>query len=270
MSPEPLPSPIVPTPVPTPVRAPALERDGIAHGFFTRAGGVSEGIYEGLNVGVGSDDDPSLVMENRLRVARALGSDADDVVTPYQVHSADVHVATGPFPRDVREKPRCDGIVTAVRGLPVGVVTADCGPLLFADAGAGVVGAAHAGWKGATGGVIEATIEAMETLGARRDAIRAALGPCISQAAYEVGPEFVARFAEEERARWFVPSTRDGHAMFDLPGFIVARLTRAGIRGAGWTGHCTYADPGMFSYRRKTHRGEPDYGRQMSAIMLVP
>ena len=269
MSPDPLVDSLPDPAGPAPVRAPALDRDGVAHGFFTRAGGVSTGLYEGLNVGVGSQDDLAAVMENRARVARALGSDADDVVTPYQVHSADVHVATGPFPHDVREKPRCDGIVTAVRGLPIGVVTADCGPLLFADAEAGVVGAAHAGWKGATGGVIEATIEAMEGLGARRGAIRAALGPSISQAAYEVGPEFVARFAEDERTRWFVPSTREGHAMFDLPGYIVARLSRAGIRGAGWTGHCTYADRGLFSYRRKTHRGEPDYGRQMSAIMLT-
>ena len=252
---------------PEPIRDEWLDRPGIAHGFFTRAGGVSGGIYEGLNVGVGSDDDPADVAENRRRVAQALGAAHHDVTTPYQVHSADVHVATEPFPSDIREKPRCDGIVTAVPGLPVGVVTADCGPLLFADEGARVVGAAHAGWKGAFTGVAEATVEAMEALGADRADIVAVLGPCISQAAYEVGPEFVERFDAGERARWFVPSTKEGHAMFDLPGYTIERLSRIGVR-ARWTGHCTYADEGLFSYRRKTHRGEPDYGRQMSAIML--
>ena len=254
--------------IPIPIRAKSLDLPGVAHGFFSRGGGVSKGIYEGLNVGVGSDDDLALVMENRRRVARALGAGRDDVATPYQVHSADVHVATEPFPRDVREKPRCDGIVTAVRGLPIGVVTADCGPLLLADAEAGVVGAAHAGWKGAVGGVIECTLDAMIGLGAKREHIHAVLGPCISQAAYEVGPEFPERFDPRDREACFIPSAKGGHHMFDLPGYILARLERAGVQG-GWTGHCTYADEGFFSYRRKTHRGEPDYGREMSAIMLV-
>ena len=254
----------------SPVRAPTLDLPGIAHGFFTRAGGVSHGLYAGLNVGVGSDDDPADVMENRRRIAQDLGTAHDDMTTPYQVHSADVHVATGPFPHDIREKPRCDGIVTAVRGLPIGVVTADCGPILFADGEAGVVGAAHAGWKGATGGVAEATIAAMEGLGARRDRIRAVLGPSISQANYEVGPEFVKRFAQQEREQWFKPSKRADHAMFDLPGYTVARLHAAGIASAEWTGQCTYADEErFFSYRRTTHRGEPDYGRQMSAVVLL-
>ena len=253
---------------PTPIRDPWLEGAGIAHGFFTREGGVSTGLYEGLNVGVGSRDESLAVMENRRRVASTLGSRHADVATPYQVHSASVHVATGPLPLDVERKPRCDAIVTAVPELPIGVVTADCGPLLFADPTARVVGAAHAGWKGALSGVAEATVEAMEDLGAERANVRAVLGPCISQAAYEVGPEFVDRFEPVERERWFVPSANEGHAMFDLPGYIVARLERFGVR-ARWTGHCTYADEGMFSYRRKTHRGEADYGRQMSAIMLA-
>ena len=253
-----------------PVRAPMLELPGIAHGFFTRPGGVSVGLYEGLNVGVGSNDDQADVRENRRRIARGLGTDHDDVTTPYQVHSADVFVATEPFPRNTREKPRCDGIVSATRGLPIGVVTADCGPILFADPEAGVVGAAHAGWKGATGGVAEATIDAMEGLGARRERIHAVLGPSISQANYEVGPEFVERFTEEERGQWFRPSERDSHAVFDLPGYTVARLRAAGVGSAAWTGECTYADEErFFSYRRTTHRGEPDYGRQMSAIVLT-
>ena len=253
---------------PDPVEAEALCDARLRHAFFTRAGGVSRGIYAGLNVGVGSDDDRTAVMENRRRAARALGAAADDVTTPYQVHSADVHVATAPFSTDIREKPRCDAIVTAVPDLPIGVVTADCGPVLFADADAGVVGAAHAGWKGAISGILDATIDAMVGLGARPDRIVAVLGPSISQASYEVGPEFAERFEPAARERWFVPSARSGHAMFDLPGFILSRLERAGVRGS-WTGHCTYADEAaFFSYRRTTHRGEPDYGRQLSAIML--
>ena len=251
-----------------PICHPLLDAPGIAHGFYGRHGGTSTGIYAGLNVGVGSNDDQAAVKENRRRIAQDLGIGHDDVTTPYQVHSADVHVATEPFPADIREKPRCDGIVTAVRGLPIGIVTADCGPILFADAEAGVVGAAHAGWKGATGGVAEATIAAMEGLGAKRGRIRAVLGPSISQASYEVGPEFVERFGADERERWFRPSEREGHAMFDLPGYTIARLRAAGVE-AEWTGECTYAhEDRFFSYRRTTHRGEGDYGRQMSAIVL--
>ena len=251
-----------------PITASELEGNGIAHGFFGRSGGVSEGIYRGLNVGVGSNDIAAHVRENRTRVARALGSNHSDVTTPYQVHSAAVHVATEPFPLDIAEKPRCDAIVTAMPGLPIGVVTADCGPVLFADAEAGVIGAAHAGWKGAVGGVLEATLEAMEGLSADPSRIVAVLGPTISQANYEVGAEFVDRFDARERDAWCVPSAREDHAMFDLPGYILARLKRAGVP-ATWTGHCTYADERtFFSYRRTTHRSEPDYGRQMSAIML--
>ena len=248
---------------------------GVAHGFFTRAGGVSGGIHAGLNVGLGSSDERAAVVENRRRVAAALGTAHTDVVTPYQIHSATVHVATGPFPADIEEKPRADAVVTDVPGLPIGVVTADCGPVLFADRAGSVVGAAHAGWKGAVGGVIEETVEAMRALGARD--IVAVLGPTISQAAYEVGPEFVARFEPSDRERWFVPSAGDGHAtsghatsghaMFDLPGYILARLERAGVAGS-WTGHCTYADETLFSYRRATHRREDGYGRQMAAITL--
>ena len=254
---------------PVPIAADLLAVPGIAHGFFTRAGGVSDGIHAGLNVGLGSADERAAVVENRRRIARALGADADDVVTPYQVHSATVATVDAPFPADIEAKPRADAVVTATPGLPIGVVTADCGPVLFADPEAGVVGAAHAGWKGAVGGVVEETVAAMEALGASRADIRAALGPTISQAAYEVGPEFVERFEASERDRYFVPSAREGHAMFDLPRYILDRLERLGVT-ATWTGHCTYADPGMFSYRRATHRAEPSYGRQMSAIMLLP
>ena len=251
-----------------PIQASELSGETIVHGFFTRRGGVSEGIYRGLNVGVGSKDAPSHVSENRVRIVHALGSNFSDVMTPYQVHSAAVHVATKPFPLDIAEKPRCDAIVTAMPGLPIGIVTADCGPVLFADAEAGAIGAAHAGWKGAVGGVLEATLDAMEGLGADRSRIIAVLGPTISQANYEVGSEFLDRFDAHERDAWFVPSAREGHAMFDLPGYILQRLRRTGVQAA-WTGHCTYADePAFFSYRRTTHRGEPDYGRQMSAIML--
>lgn len=263
-----MPRPVSSPDVPDPIRSVRLETSGIEHGFFTRVGGVSNGIYGDLNVGVGSDDDPAAVRENRARVAAALGADHADVTTPYQVHSSDVHVATEPFFGGNVAKPRCDAIVTAVRGLPIGVVTADCGPVLFADAKAGVVGAAHAGWKGAVGGVLEATLDAMIELGAMRERVVATLGPTISQASYEVGPEFTARFGAEEIDRWFVPSTTPGHAMFDLPGYIVDRLERTGVH-ASWTGHCTYAAPEtFFSYRRATHRVEADYGRQLSAIML--
>lgn len=255
------------TEAPTPITADALAHPGVAHGFFTRAGGVSGGVHAGLNVGLGSSDDRAAVKENRRRVAAMLGAKHDDVVTPYQVHSADALTVTAPFPPDIMEKPRADAVVTAVPGLPVGVVTADCGPILLADASARVVGAAHAGWRGAVGGIVEATVDAMVEQGATRGGIVATLGPTISQAAYEVGPEFVERFERSDRERWFVASAKSGHAMFDLPGYILARLERAGVR-ASWTGHCTYADETMFSYRRATHRAEESYGRQMAAIMV--
>jgi YfiH family protein len=242
----------------------------IRHAFFTRAGGVSEGIYESLNGGIGSNDAPDHVRENRARMAFALGVAPTHFVTCYQIHSPNVIVAETPWTRE--NSPRADAIVTRVPGLAVGVGTADCGPVLFADAQAGVVGAAHAGWKGALTGVVESTIVAMEQLGAQRARINAAIGPLIRQANYEVGQEFVDRFASADAAseKFFVPSARAGHAMFDLPGYIRSRLERADIQSVDDLRLCTYADPArFFSYRRTTHRGEPDYGRHVNAIALV-
>jgi YfiH family protein len=255
---------------PEPLRSPAL--DGVApgrvrHGFFTRAGGVSDGIYRGLNVGLGSEDRRHSVLENRRRVASWLGVPADRLCTLHQVHSPRVEIVTAP-PGEAR--PQADAMVTDRPGLALGVLAADCGPVLFADGEAGIVGAAHAGWQGALDGVLEATVDAMESLGARRARIVAVLGPSISQASYEVGPEFVERFAASgaDAVRWFAPSARPGHAMFDLNGYTVDRLARAGVLASA-LGRCTYAEEDLFfSYRRKTHRGEPDYGRQVSAIVL--
>jgi purine-nucleoside/S-methyl-5'-thioadenosine phosphorylase / adenosine deaminase len=242
---------------------------GIRHAFFTRDGGVSDGIYGSLNGGVGSDDAPALVAENRARMAAALGVAPDRLLTAYQIHSPDVVTIEQPWaPAD---RPRADAIVTATRGLAIGVSTADCGPVLLADATAGVIGAAHAGWRGAATGVLEATIAAMERCGADRACIVAALGPMIRQPSYEVGPEFVTRFKAEDGAneRFFQPAAKPGHALFDLPGYIAARLAVAGIRRVEDLGHCTYADSArFFSYRRSTHRGEKDYGRHINAIAL--
>jgi hypothetical protein len=243
---------------------------GIRHGFFTRDGGVSDGFYDSLNGGLGSGDAPARVAENRARMAAALGVAPDRLVTAYQVHSPDVVVATQPWTR--AQAPRADAVVTRVRGLAVGVTTADCGPVLLADREAGVVGAAHAGWKGALAGVVEAAIAAMEQLGAARTRIVAALGPTIRQPNYEVGPDFVARFAADDaaNARFFAPAARAGHAMFDLAGYIAARLQNAGVGRIEDLGHCTYADPArFFSYRRSTHRAEADYGRHVNAIALI-
>jgi YfiH family protein len=243
---------------------------GIRHGFFDRTGGVSQGIYATLNGGVGSDDAPENVAENRVRMARALGVAADRLITPYQIHSPEVATVDAPWTPDNR--PRADALVTRTSGLAIGVSTADCGPLLFADAEAQVIGAAHAGWRGAFTGVIEATIAAMETLGADRGRIVVALGPAISQPNYEVGAEFVERFvvADSANARFFAPSERPGHAMFDLNGYIAARVERAGIRHFEDLRLCTYADPTRFySFRRTTHLSEPDYGRHINAITLA-
>jgi YfiH family protein len=243
---------------------------GIRHGFFTRQGGVSEGIYASLNGGIGSNDTPEHVRENRARMAGMLGVAPDHFVTCYQIHSPDVVVAERPWTRE--NAPRADAIVTRVPGLGIGVSTADCGPILFADAEARVVGAAHAGWKGALTGVLESTLAAMEKLGAARGNIRVALGPMIRQPNYEVGPEFVARFVADEpdSRRFFAPAAREGHAMFDLAGFSAARLARAGVAHIEDLGACTYADPEkFFSYRRTTHRAEPDYGRHVNAISLT-
>lgn len=254
----------------SPIISDSLEKPAhpaVRHGFFTREGGVSEGIYEGLNVGLGSNDTPARVIANRSKVADWFGAPLERLATVNQVHSADV-VTVGP--KYNGDRPRADAMVTATPGVVLGVLAADCGPVLFADHENGVVGAAHAGWKGALYGVLENTIEAMIALGARRGSITAALGPSISGANYEVGPEFVARFVAFDPAyeRFFRPSTRPDHAMFDLPALTVSRLTAAGIEAVA-TGHCTYADPARFySYRLSTHRQEPDYGRQISAIML--
>jgi YfiH family protein len=242
---------------------------GVRHAFFTREGGVSQGIYESLNGGVGSRDEPMKVAENRARMASALGVSAARLLTPYQIHSPDVVIAEAPWTQ--ADRPRADAVVTRVPGLAVGVSTADCGPLLFADRQAGVIAAAHAGWRGAFTGVIGATVAAMEKLGADRTRIVAALGPTIHQPNYEVGPEFVARFqaADAENERFFLPSKRAGHAMFDLPGYIADRIRRAGIADFEDLGCCTFAESQrFFSYRRSTQTGEADYGRHINAIAL--
>ncbi|HSP49326.1 MAG TPA: peptidoglycan editing factor PgeF [Pseudolabrys sp.] len=242
----------------------------IRHAFFTRSGGVSQGVYASLNGGVGSDDAPANVIENRARMAAALGVLPDYLITAYQIHSPDVVVADQPWTQEKR--PRADAIVTRTPRLAIGVSTADCGPLLLADAEAGVIGAAHAGWRGALTGVIEAAIAAMETLGAERSRIVAALGPTIRQPNYEVGPEFVARFlaADADNTRLFVASERADHAMFDLAGYITNRVQRAGVVNFEDLGLCNYAEPErFFSYRRTTKQGEPDYGRHINAIALA-
>jgi polyphenol oxidase len=252
------------------IRASTLAFDGIRHGFFTREGGVSRGLYASLNGGVGSKDDAGHVAENRARMAGALGVEPHRFLTLYQIHSPNVVVAEAPWTAD--ERPRADAIVTRMRALAIGVTTADCGPILFAEPQARVIGAAHAGWRGALGGVIEATVAAMERLGAARGRIRAAIGPMIRQPNYEVGPDLIARFAAEDGAssRFFAPAVRDGHALFDLSGYVAARLTRAGVGHIEDLGLCTYAEPDrFFSYRRTTHRAEPDYGRHVNAIVLT-
>lgn len=237
------------------------------HGYFTRIGGVSDGIYRGLNIGTGSSDDQTLVAENRRRVADWMGVPADHLLTAHQIHSPDVVVAREPF---AAPRPKADAIVTDRPGIAIGASTADCGPVLFADDEARVIGAAHAGWKGAFTGVLENTVAAMEGLGARRDRIVAVLGPSIGPDNYEVGPEFVARFVEADAGneRYFSPSRTVGHSMFDLNQYTVDRLRKAGVTAEG-LGRCTYAEEDLFySYRRTTHRKEADYGRQVSAIVL--
>ena len=243
---------------------------GIRHGFFTRTGGVSQGIYASLNGGIGSRDVAARVADNRARMAAALGARPEALLTAYQTHSADVVTAATPWSPETR--PRADAIVTRTRGLAIGVTTADCGPVLFADPAAGVVGAAHAGWRGAFDGVLEAIIDAMERVGADRSRMVVGLGPMIRQPSYEVGPEFVARFkaADTANERFFTASARPDHALFDLAGYIAARLRRHGIDRIEDTGRCTYGEPqNFFSYRGSTHRGEPDYGRHVNAITLA-
>ena len=253
-----------------PIRSAMLgetEARGIRHGYFTRLGGVSDGIYRGLNIGSGSNDDQSLVRENRRRVAAWMGVDVDSLLSAHQIHSPDVIVAREPFSG---ARPKADAIVTDRPGIAIGATTADCGPVLFADADAKVIGAAHAGWKGAFTGVLENTVTAMEGLGAKRERIVAVLGPSIGPKNYEVGPEFVARFveADSENASYFAPSQTPGHAMFDLNLYTVDRLRKAGVTAESLD-RCTYAEEDLFySYRRSTHRKEADYGRQISAIIL--
>jgi YfiH family protein len=240
----------------------------IRHGFFTREGGVSSGIYKSLNCGVGSRDDRALVFKNRARAAAALGVPAARLATPYQVHGTNAVTVDNVWPPG--EGPKADAVVTDRRGIALGIGIADCGPVLFADAEAHIIAAAHAGWRGALAGILESTIAAMESLGARRTHIVAVLGPMISQKNYEVGPEVVAAFeaANPDNRRYFAPAPRPDHAHLDLPGFIIGRLHAAGIAAAD-LGLCTYADPErFFSYRRATHRGEPDYGRMLAAIVM--
>lgn len=259
-------------PITSPMLDPITDADldamqAIRHGFFTRQGGLSEGIYAGLNTGLGSNDTIAHVKENRRRITDHLGADA--FLTVHQHHSALCIRTRAPWNPSVA--PRADAIVTSTPGLAICAQAADCGPVLFADPHAKVIGAAHAGWKGALFGILEATIEAMEAEGAQRANIHAVLGPSISAKAYEVGPDYVARFTDIDpaHARYFTPSHKPGHKMFDLPAFTLDRLTKAGVTARA-VGRCTYGEPELFySYRRTTHRGEADYGRLASAIMLT-
>lgn len=251
-----------------------LTSDALAparHGFFTRKGGASSGIFAGLNCGQGSSDLADAVAINRQRAAAAMGLESARLVTLNQTHSATVLTLDAP----PAGRPQADAMVTRTPGLGLGILTADCQPVLFADRRAGVIGAAHAGWRGALAGVLEATLEAMEALGAHREDIAAAIGPTISQRAYEVGPEFLDTFLAEDPdyGRFFASgqNSADGgdRVRFDLPSFGLHRLRAAGIGHAEWTGHCTYSDPARFySFRRTTHAGEADYGRLISIIRI--
>ncbi|QND53805.1 peptidoglycan editing factor PgeF [Phyllobacterium sp. 628] len=244
------------------------EKDRIAHGFFTRIGGVSTGIYEGLNVGSGSNDNQDHVTENRRRVAQSLGAPLSRLLTVHQVHSPDVLTVTAPFSGD---RPKADAMVTTTPGIVLGALSADCGPILFTDTEAKVIGSAHAGWRGAIGGVLENTIDAMVALGAKRGNIQAVLGPTIGPDNYEVGAEFYAQFtgADPSYSRFFRDSVNENHKMFNLWAFILERLSQAGVNASALE-KCTYAEEDQFfSYRRTTHRKEPDYGRQISAITIL-
>lgn len=243
-----------------------LDHAHVAHGFFGRKGGVSEGLYAGLNCGPGSHDNKEAVTENRARVALALGMLPERLCTLYQVHSPNVVIVHEPFHG---VGPQADALVTNVPRIVLGILTADCAPVLFVDAKANVIGAAHAGWKGAVGGVVENTLAAMEKLGAVRDDISAVIGPCIAQKSYEVGAEFVERFVEADQQQFFIPSERDGHSMFDLPAYVAQTARRAGLQRIAMLALDTCSDPEhFFSYRRTTLHSEPDYGRQISAIAL--
>jgi hypothetical protein len=255
------------------VTSPMLERlPGLRHGFFTRQGGVSTGLYASLNCGVGSQDAPESVAENRSRASAALGLPAAALTTIYQVHGDEVLDLDAPLPADA-PRPKADGMVSAMPGVALGILTADCVPVLLADAQARVIGACHVGWKGALGGITDATLRAMRRLGAAPLRITAAIGPSIQQASYEVGAEFLAAFlaADPANARFFQPGARDGHFQFDLPGYVKARLAAAGIAVIEDLARDTRSEPEQFfSYRRTTLAQEPDYGRQLSAITLAP
>lgn len=251
-----------------PLTHPLLNRAGIRHGFFTRQGGVSTGLYDSLNTGVGSNDDPAAVAENRRRVAACLGGGPDDIAACYQIHSAVARVAEAGWKG---ERPEGDATVTAAPGVICAVLTADCAPVLLADAEAGVVGAAHAGWKGALGGIIHSTVAAMEALGARPARMVAVVGPCISRDSYEVGADFQERFEHHDpgSGRFFAPGAAADKRLFDLPAFVLWRLAQAGVGETAWTGEDTRVDQTrFFSNRRAFLNGEPDFGRQMSAIRL--
>jgi hypothetical protein len=244
--------------------------DGVAHGFFTRLGGVSEGIYASLNCGPGSRDDAANVAENRARVAGILGAKPANFISVFQKHSVDAVVAAKPWAKG--KTPEADAIVTATPGLAIGILTADCTPVLFCDEEARVVGAAHAGWRGALSGIVEATIHAMAGLGAKPERIRAAIGPAISQGAYEVGEDYKGGFLAEDpdSEAFFVTDEGSGEPHFDLPGYVAERLARAGVGEILDLGFCTYYDETrLFSYRRSQHHGEDDHGRQISAILLT-
>lgn len=253
---------------PTPITHPLLSAAGIAHGFFTREGGVSTGLYQGLNCGVGSSDDPAAVAENRRRIAERLSADLDHLNGCYQIHSAVARVAEGPWRGD---RPEGDAVVTAEPGVLCSVLTADCAPVLLADPETRIVAAVHAGWKGALGGIVHSAVAAMEALGAEPRRLLAVVGPCIAQDSYEVGEDFQERFAHHDPGsdRFFRPGATADRRQFDLPGFVLWRLQQAGVRQAVWTGHDTCADTDRFySNRRAFQRGETDFGRLISVIRL--
>jgi len=244
--------------------------EGVAHGFFTRLGGVSDGIYASLNCGPGSRDAAESVVENRTRVAAILGAAPDNLLTVFQKHTNKATIAEKPWAKG--KAPEADAIVTATPGLAIGVLTADCAPVLLCDPKARVIGAAHAGWRGALGGIVEATVEAMTDLGAKPEHIHAAIGPAISQGAYEVGQDYMAQFlaAEPGTETFFTIDEGSGEPHFDLPGYVAERLARAGVGDVFELGFCTYYDETrLFSYRRSQHHGEDDYGRQISVILLA-
>jgi YfiH family protein len=254
---------------PPAIRSPLLAAlPGVRHAFFTRQGGVSRGVYASLNAGRGSNDEPADVLENRRRAAAALGVEPRSLNSCYQIHSATAFVAEAPWGDD---RPEGDAVVTRVSGLACGALAADCAPVLIADPQARVVAAAHAGWKGALTGVVEAAVAGMESLGAERSRMTAAIGPCIGRDSYEVGLEFLHRFeaADPDFGRFFLPGASSDKRQFDLPGFVLSRLTAAGVPRAEWTGQDTCADEDQFfSNRRAFRRGEADYGRLLSAIVL--